>query len=94
MRDYELIFIVHPDLEQTALEEIVERVKGWITDEGGALAKVDIWGSRKLAYPINKKTEGQYVFFETQLQPASVANLEYNLRLQEPIMRFLITAKE
>jgi small subunit ribosomal protein S6 len=94
MRDYELIFIVHPDLEQTAFDEVVDRVKGWVGDEGGALSKVDIWGKRRLAYPINKKGEGQYVYIETQLPPDSVVNLERNLRLQEPILRFLITAKE
>ena len=93
MRDYELVFIVHPDLEATAFDEVVERVKGWISEEGGEISKVDIWGKRKLAYPIRKKEEGQYVLMETQLPTDSVASLEQNLGLLEPVMRFLITQR-
>ena len=94
MRDYELIFIVHPDLEDQAFEGLVDKVKGWITEEGGQVAKVDIWGQRKLAYPIRKKNEGKYVFIETKLPPTACASLERNLRILEPVMRFLITRKE
>lgn len=94
MRDYELIFVVHPDLEQTAFEEIVDRVKGWVMDEGGEVSKTDLWGKRKLAYPIRKKNEGLYVLMETRLPPASCAAIEHNFRLVEPVMRFLITRIE
>jgi small subunit ribosomal protein S6 len=91
MRDYELIFIVHPDLDDTAFKEVVERVKGWITDGGGAVSKVDFWGKRKLAYPMRKQNEGHYVLIETQLDPTFGVTLERNLRLVEPVMRFLLT---
>ncbi len=94
MRDYELIFIVHPDLEAAALEEIVDRVKNWVDDSGGQITKEDRWGTRKLAYPIRKKTEGYYVLLDTRMPAGSVAGIERNLRLLEPLMRFLITAKE
>ncbi len=94
MRDYELIFIVQPELEQAAFEEVVDRVKAYIEDQGGEVAKVDPWGKRKLAYPIRKKVEGQYVRIETQMQPSAVSALERNLTLLEPVMRFLVTAVE
>jgi small subunit ribosomal protein S6 len=94
MRDYELIFIVHPDLDDTATSELVERVKGWITEAGGTIDKVDPWGKRKLAYPIRKQNEGQYFFLPIQITPNFVAELERNLRFLEPVMRFLITAVE
>lgn len=92
MRSYELIFIVHPDLDAAASNDLIERVKGWITESGGIVSRVDIWGKRQLAYPIQKQTEGQYVFMEAQLSPGFCVELERNLRYQEPIMRFLLTA--
>ncbi|MGD2155920.1 MAG: 30S ribosomal protein S6 [Anaerolineales bacterium] len=94
MRDYEIVFIVHPDLDETATEEIVSRIQGWITDGGGSIENIDPWGKRKLAYPIRKQKEGQYFLFQTQLTPDFVAELERNLRLLEPVMRFLITSRD
>ena len=94
MRDYELIFIVHPDLEETATNEVVERVQGWITEAGGKINKVDPWGKRRLAYPIRKQNEGQYFFLLVEMNPISVAEIERSLRFLEPVMRFLITAVE
>ncbi len=94
MRDYEIVFIVHPDLDETATEEIVSRIQGWITEGGGSVEKIDPWGKRKLAYPIRKQKEGQYFLLETQLSPEFVIELERNLRFLEPVMRFLITARD
>jgi len=91
MRDYEIVFIVHPDLEEMARNEVVEKVKGWITEAGGTIAKVDFWGRRKMAYAIRKQKEGQYVLIKAQMAPTFGAILERNLRLTEPVMRFLIT---
>lgn len=90
MREYEIVFIVHPDLEETAFNELVERVQGWITEAGGAITKVDLWGKRKLAYLIRKQKEGQYVLLKAQAPAAMVSQLERNLRFLEPVMRFLI----
>ncbi len=92
MRAYELVFIVHPDLDEKAFNELVEKVKGWITEDGGQVTKVDLWGKRKLAYPIRKQNEGQYVLMQTSYPPALGTKLERNLRLTEPILRFLISA--
>ena len=94
MREYELIFIVHPDLDETAANEVVERVKGWIVEAGGSVSKVTPWGKRKLAYPIRKQTEGQYFFLLVEMPPSAVAEIERNLRFQESVMRFLITLVE
>jgi small subunit ribosomal protein S6 len=91
MREYEVVFIVHPDLDETATSEIVERVKGWIVEPGGVVNKVDSWGKRKLAYPIRKQTEGQYFLLKTQMAPSFVADLERNLRFTESVIRFLVT---
>ena len=94
MREYELVFIIHPDLDEIATTEVVERVKGWITEAGGTIDKVDPWGKRKLAYPIRKQNEGQYFLFNTHMTPAFIADLERNLRFVEPVMRFLISVIE
>jgi small subunit ribosomal protein S6 len=94
MREYELVFIVHPDLDDNAFKEVVEKVRGWITEAGGSVSKVDLWGKRKMAYAIRKQKDGQYVLMKTQMEPAFTATLEHNLRFLEPIMRFLITVVE
>ena len=92
MREYELVFIVHPDLDENATNDTVERVKGWITEAGGSVDKVDPWGKRKLAYPIRKQNNGQYFLLTIQVDPSFVAELERNLRFLEPIMRFMVTS--
>jgi small subunit ribosomal protein S6 len=92
MREYELVFIIHPDLDENATNEVLDRVKGWITEAGGSVDKVDPWGNRKLAYPIKKQTSGQYYLLNIQVEPSFVAELERNLRFVEAIMRFLITS--
>lgn len=92
MRDYEIIFIVHPELDQASLEEIVTKVKGWITDAGGTITKQDIWGKRRLANSIRKQREGQYVQLDVQMPPTFSRELERNIRFIEPVLRFMITS--
>jgi small subunit ribosomal protein S6 len=94
MRQYEIAYIVHPDLDADAFAGIQERVSGWVTDSGGAVVNTDIWGKRKLAYEIRKQKEGQYVVINAELDPAATADLERNLRLQESVMRFMIIADD
>jgi small subunit ribosomal protein S6 len=92
MRSYEIVFIVNPDLDETALNGLIERVKGWITTVGGTIAKVDLWGKRRMTYAIRKHREGQYVLVQAEFEPSFTAELERNLRFLEPVLRFLITA--
>ena len=94
MREYEVIFIVHPDLDDNAFKEVVEKVRGWILEGAGNVSKVDMWGKRRLAYQIRKQKDGQYVLMKTELEPAFISTLEHNLRFLEPVMRFLITVVE
>ena len=93
MHEYELVLVLNPDLDDTAATDLVNKVKGWITDGKGELAKVDVWGRRKLAYQIRKQTEGLYYLLHVKMDPKFVITLERNLRLAEPVMRFLIIAK-
>ncbi len=94
MRDYEVVFILQSDLDEATATGLVEKVKTWITEAGGAIEKVDNWGKRRLAYEIRKQREGQYVLVKASMAPTFITELERNLRFQEPVLRFLITAVE
>lgn len=93
MRNYELVFIVHPELEEAAFNDVLEKVQGWITDGGGKVTNVDLWGKRDLAYLIQNQNEGQYVVLQTTMDPTFVTQLEGNFRFLEPVMRHLIILK-
>jgi small subunit ribosomal protein S6 len=93
MREYELVFILQPELEESAITDSINRVQGWITEAGGKVVKTDLWGKRKLAYPIRKQTEGHYVLMNVSMAPKFGSELERNMRFYEPIMRFLLTVK-
>lgn len=94
MRKYELVCILHPDLDETSFNESVEKIRGWITDAGGNVDKVDLWGRRKMSYAIRKQTEGQYILLNISMPPTSIAALEQNLRFLEVNLRHMITAVE
>jgi small subunit ribosomal protein S6 len=91
MRKYELVCLIQPDLDEAAFNGVLDRVKGWITESGGSVDKVDIWGKRRLAYEIRKQREGNYVLINLSLQPTAMAALEQNLRYTETLMRHLLT---
>jgi small subunit ribosomal protein S6 len=90
MHKYELVCIVHPDLDETAFTGIVERVKGWVLETNGSVDKVEVWGRKRLAYTIKKQRDGQYVLFNLSLEPATTATLEKNLRFLEAVIRFML----
>jgi len=92
MRKYELVCIVQPELDEAAFMGAIERVQGWVTESGGSVDKVDIWGRRKMAYTIRKQREGQYVLLNVTLDPGSTGELERNIRFLEPVMRHMLTA--
>ena len=94
MRKYELVAIVHPDLDETAFNGIVEKVKGWVAETSGRVDKVEVWGRKRLAYTIKKQREGQYVMFNLGLEPAATTALEKNLRFLEPVIRYMLIAVE
>ncbi|MGH2581611.1 MAG: 30S ribosomal protein S6 [Anaerolineales bacterium] len=94
MRRYEITYIAHPDLDADAFKQLNDQVQSWIKDGAGKVEKADVWGKRKLAYPIKKQTEGQYVLLHADLEPAACAELERQFRLQESVLRFLIVAAD
>jgi small subunit ribosomal protein S6 len=94
MRDYELVIIITPEIDESATAEVIDRVKSWITDSGGSIESFEEWGRQKLAYLIRNQKEGQYYLFNLKLEPTAVAALERNFRLQESILRYLIVNRE
>lgn len=90
MRNYEVAFIAHPELDEASLNALIEKAKGWVSVAGGQVTQVDLWGRRRLAYPIRKQREGQYVLMQAQMAAAATHDVERNLRLTEQVMRFQI----
>lgn len=93
MTNYELMFIIDPTLEDEKKEATVETVKG-IIEADGTVGEVDVWGLRKLAYPIQKKNEGYYVVVTFQASPELPKELDRRLRISEVVMRHLIINKD
>ena len=94
MRKYEVVLILQPELDETNVNTIVEKVKGWVTESGGEVAKVEAWGKKRLAYAIRKIREGQYFLLTIQQKPEAIADLDRNLRFLEPVIRHMITVVE
>jgi len=92
MRKYELFVIVHPDLDEANFQAVVEKVSGWVTEVGGNVDKIDVWGRRRMAYMINKQREGQYALLHLTMDPKGTSELNRNIRFQESIMRSMLSA--
>ncbi len=94
MRTYELMFIVHPEVEGDEFTAVVERITGLIERGSGTVKEVKPWGLRRLAYPIRDQWEGQYVLVYFEMDPQSVAEFERSILLVEPVMRHLVIRTE
>ncbi len=94
MRNYELVFIVRPDISEDDVNSTVERVKKWVTDLGNEVVSVDQWGRRRLAYPINDQREGRYFLLNVSLNTDTIGELERNLKLNVSVLRYLLVRAE
>ena len=90
MRDYELVFIISPEVAEEKTDTIIDNVSQFITAGGGTISDVERWGKRKLAYPIRHFMEGDYVLTRFKLRPALGKELESNLRISEEVLRHLL----
>ncbi len=89
MRHYETIFIASPTLTEEQVDDLVKGFEGIIAEQGGELLKTDKWGRRKLAYEVQKFSEGYYTLFEMNAGPALVAELERRFRNNDAVIKFL-----
>ncbi|MFW6125992.1 MAG: 30S ribosomal protein S6 [Chloroflexota bacterium] len=90
LRDYELMVIISPEVDEEGVGATVEKVNKIITDRGGSVTAVNQWGRRKFAYPIQRFTEGNYVLTQFRMEPKMAADLEASLRLTEEVLRHLL----
>lgn len=90
MRDYELVLVVSPDGGEENFPSTVERVHQFIKDRGGEIKNVDQWGRRRLAYPVQRFTEGYYNITHFAFEPQQVRALEGSLELAEDVLRHLV----
>lgn len=93
MTNYEVMFIVDPVLEDEKKDATVETVQQIINAQG-EVSKVDIWGMRKLAYPIQKKNEGYYVVVEFKADSDMPKELDRRLKISDNVMRHIIINKD
>lgn len=93
MTKYEVMFILDPTLEEEKKAATIETVKEIITADG-EVTKVDIWGMRRLAYPIQKNKEGYYVVIEFSANTDLPKELDRRLKISDAVIRHLIVNKE
>jgi small subunit ribosomal protein S6 len=87
MRHYEMMIILDPSLEEGTVQPSLEQFLTVVTAGGGTVDKVDVWGRRRLAYEIDKRSEGIYAVIDMNAMPDSVAELDRQLGLNEAVLR-------
>lgn len=90
MKPYELMVLFHPDLE-IDLDKALKKVENLIKEAGGSVTTSDVWGKRKLAYPVKKQDFAVYVYYEIQLPAQSIGQMETGLNIANEVLRYLIT---
>ncbi|MCK5505116.1 MAG: 30S ribosomal protein S6 [Thermodesulfovibrionia bacterium] len=90
MNYYEKFLILDPNLDNSILEETVEKIKEVIIRQGGEILKSENWGSRKLAYELNKHQKGTYIFLVFKSPPSTIAELEKYCNVVDHIIKFMV----
>jgi small subunit ribosomal protein S6 len=93
LKDYEILFIVRPDLDDDHLTEAVKSVETLISNLGGKIKRTDVWGRRKLAFEVKHLREGQYVLTDFEIDPQTVPELESTLKISDTVFRYLVVRK-
>ena len=91
MRQYEMMIILDPSLEERTVQPSLEQFLKVVTNAGGVVDKVDVWGRRRLSYEIAKKSEGIYTVINLTAEPGTVKELDRQLNLNEAILRTKVT---
>lgn len=94
MHQYELMVILDPEIDERTVAPSLDKFLGVIRNDGGTIENVDIWGRRRLAYEINKKSEGIYAVVNFSATPAATSELDRQLKLSEAVMRTKVLRTE
>ena len=94
MNQYEALYIIVPTLDEESIKASIEKFKGIVETNGGEVTAIDEWGKKRLAYPIDYKTEGYYVLMSFASAPEFPTELERNFKIDETILRYLVTRKD
>ncbi|HCU97370.1 MAG TPA: 30S ribosomal protein S6 [Actinobacteria bacterium] len=94
MRHYEMMIILDPGLEESTVQPSLDQFLTVVKDGGGSVDKVDVWGRRRLAYEIDKKSEGIYAVIDMLAEPDTVRELDRQLSLNEAVLRTKVLRPE
>lgn len=94
MRHYELMVIFDPEIDERVVAPTMEKFLTVVTNGGGTVDNVDVWGSRRLAYEINKRSEGVYVVVDMKASPDQAQELDRQLGLAESVLRTKLIRKD
>lgn len=94
MNKYESIYILRPSLEEEGVKAMVERFSNLVTSEGGEIEKIDEWGKRRLAYPIEDFREGYYVLMNFSAEPEFPSELERIYKITDDVLRYIILRED
>lgn len=94
MREYETVFVLHPNYEEKEFEAEVQAVSDMITASGGSIIEVDRWGRRRLAYDIKKVHEGIYTLLRYNSEPGVLKGIERRFRMNERMLRYMTVISE
>jgi small subunit ribosomal protein S6 len=93
-RDYELGFILNPEVSEEEAKAMLDRIERVVTSNEGQIVKVNQWGRRRLAYPIERHRDGLYTFIDMILTPESVIELERTLKVSEIVLRHMVRRRD
>ena len=93
MKAYELLFFVAPNTDEETRAGVMKRIDVAITAEGGVVDSVEDWGKRKLAYAIDKLTEGDYTLINFHADPQQIAELDRVLRINDAVKRHMVVCR-
>ena len=94
MRRYEIMVILDPNLDERTVAPSLENFLGVVRDDGGSVEKTEIWGKRRLAYEIEKNSEGIYAVIDLTAKPETVKELDRQLGLAEAVLRTKVLRPE